>query len=220
MDKIAEEKIKKEIEKVLKTKKNQSVKWGYVRVSSKEQSEKRQVKELKNYGVDYIVVEKVSGKNFTDRPAYALLKSYCRKGDIIVCTALDRFSRSIIGTFTELEELEKIGVKANFLKEKIDTSDSITSTITLSLFTSLAEIERQLLLERQRQGYQALQKTPEGKLISKKGTIIGAKKKELTPQQLNMLIDYKQGKSQYNISQLAKLLELSRPTVYQKLKEI
>lgn len=220
MDKIAEEKIKKEIEKVLKTKKNQSVKWGYVRVSSKEQSEKRQVKELKNYGVDYIVVEKVSGKNFTDRPAYALLKSYCRKGDIIVCTALDRFSRSIIGTFTELEELEKIGVKANFLKEKIDTSDSITSTITLSLFTSLAEIERQLLLERQRQGYQALQKTPEGKLISKKGTIIGAKKKELTPQQLNMLLDYKQGKSQYNISQLAKLLELSRPTVYQKLKEI
>lgn len=220
MDKIAEEKIKKEIEKVLKTKKNQSVKWGYVRVSSKEQSEKRQVKELKNYGVDYIVVEKVSGKNFTDRPAYALLKSYCRKADIIVCTALDRFSRSIIGTFTELEELEKIGVKANFLKEKIDTSDSITSTITLSLFTSLAEIERQLLLERQRQGYQALQKTPEGKLISKKGTIIGAKKKELTPQQLNMLIDYKQGKSQYNISQLAKLLELSRPTVYQKLKEI
>ena len=220
MDKIAEEKIKKDIEKLLKTKKKQSIKWGYVRVSSKEQSEKRQVKELKSYGVDYIVVEKVSGKNFTDRPAYTLLKSYCRKGDIIVCTSLDRFSRSIIGTFTELEELEKIGVKANFLKEKIDTSDSITSTITLSLFTSLAQIERQLLLERQRQGYEALQRTAEGKLIAKTGRIIGAKKKELTPQQLNMLLDYKQGKSQYNISQLAKLLELSRPTVYQKLKEI
>ncbi|MEZ7734155.1 recombinase family protein [Fusobacterium periodonticum] len=219
MDKIAEEKIKKDIEKLLKAKKKQSIKWGYVRVSSKEQSEKRQIKELKSYGVDYIIVEKVSGKDF-NRPAYSLLKSYCRKGDIIVCTALDRFSRSIIGTFTELEELEKIGVKANFLKEKIDTSDSITSTITLSLFTSLAQIERQLLLERQRQGYEALERTAEGKLIAKTGRVIGAKKKELTPQQLNMLMDFKKGKSQYNISQLAKLLELSRPTVYQKLKEI
>lgn len=220
MDKIAEEKIKKDIEKLLKTKKKQSIKWGYVRVSSKEQSEKRQVKELKSYGVDYIVVEKVSGKNFTDRPAYTLLKSYCRKGDIIVCTALDRFSRSIIGTFTELEELEKIGVKANFLKEKIDTSDSITSTITLSLFTSLAQIERQLLLERQKQGYEALKRTKDGKLISKKGTLIGGKEKILTPQQINLLKDYKKGNSIYNLTQLAKIVNLSRPTLNKKLKEL
>ena len=215
---MVKSKKEKELEKVLNLKR--PIKWGYVRVSSKEQSEKRQEVELKKYGVDYIFTEKASGKNFQDREIYNKLIEHCKAEDIIICSSLDRFSRSIVATFTELEKLNQKGIKVVFLKEKIDTSDSITSTITLSLFTSLAQIERQLLLERQKQGYEALERTKDGKLISKKGTLIGGKEKILTPQQINLLKDYKKGNSIYNLTQLAKIVNLSRPTLNKKLKEL
>lgn len=213
-------KSKKEIElnKLLGLKR--PIKWGYVRVSTKEQSEKRQVKELKEYGVDFIMEEKASGKNFQDRELYNKLIGYCKTGDVIVCTALDRFSRNNLETFKELENLKEKGIRVVFLKENIDTTQNIASSLILSIFSSLAEIERERLLERQKEGYEALERTADGRLISKKGIIIGAKEKIFSNQQLNMLKEYKEGKSTYNLTQLAKILEVSRPTIYKKLKEL
>ena len=213
-------KSKKEIElnKLLELKR--PIKWGYVRVSTKEQSEKRQVKELKEYGVDFIMEEKASGKNFQDREIYNKLIGLCKTGDVIVCTALDRFSRNNLETFKELENLKEKGIRVIFLKENVDTTHNIASSLILSIFSSLAEIERERLLERQKEGYEALERTADGKLISKKGTIIGGKVKKLTQQQENLLKDYKNGKSIYNLTQLAKIVNLSRPTLYKKLKEI
>lgn len=213
-------KSKKEIElnKLLELKR--PIKWGYVRVSTKEQSEKRQVKELKEYGVDFIMEEKASGKNFQDRGIYNKLIGLCKTGDVIVCTALDRFSRNNLETFKELENLKEKGIRVIFLKENVDTTHNIASSLILSIFSSLAEIERERLLERQKEGYEALERTADGKLISKKGTIIGGKVKKLTQQQENLLKDYKNGKSIYNLTQLAKIVNLSRPTLYKKLKEI
>lgn len=213
-------KSKKEIElnKLLELKR--PIKWGYVRVSTKEQSEKRQVKELKEYGVDFIMEEKASGKNFQDREIYNKLIGLCKTGDVIVCTALDRFSRNNLETFKELENLKEKGIRVIFLKENVDTTHNIASSLILSIFSSLAEIERERLLERQKEGYEALERTADGRLISKKGTIIGAKEKIFSNQQLNMLKEYKEGKSTYNLTQLAKILEVSRPTIYKKLKEI
>lgn len=205
---------------LIRTKGNTPIIWGYTRVSSLEQSLERQKIELEDYGVDYILEEKASGKNFKDRNIYNLLIEEIRKGDKIICTSLDRFSRSVRETVKELELLEKKGVTVIFLKEKIDTSQTGISQLMLNIFSWVAEQERLTMLERQKKGYEALQKNEKGRLISKKGTIIGAKEKKFTNKQLELIKEYKNGKSIYNLSQLARLINVSRPTLYKKIKEL
>lgn len=196
--------------------------YGYVRVSSKEQSLKRQEKELMNEGVDKknIYKEMASGKSFKDRIEYQRLLDQCAVGDTIIFTSLDRFSRNVAETVKGLEILEKRGIKAKFLKEGITTEMQGIAKLIISIFSWVAEQERINLLERQRKGYEALERNEAGRLISKKGTLIGAKEKNFSKQQINMLKEFKEGKSTYNLTQLAKILEVSRPTIYKKLKEL
>lgn len=196
--------------------------YGYARVSSKEQSLKRQEKELINEGVDKknIYKEMASGKSFKDRIEYQRLLDQCAVGDTIIFTSLDRFSRNVAETVKGLEILEKRGIKAKFLKEGITTEMQGIAKLIISIFSWVAEQERINLLERQRKGYEALERNEAGRLISKKGTLIGAREKNFSKQQINMLKEFKEGKSTYNLTQLAKILEVSRPTIYKKLKEL
>ena len=196
--------------------------YGYARVSSKEQSLKRQIKELEEKGVDKknIYKEFGTGKTFQNRIEYQKMLDNCKVGDTIYFTSLDRFSRNVRETVKQLEILENRGLKAVFLKENISTEMKGVAQLIISIFSWVAEQERLTLLERQRQGYNALKKDENGRLLSKKGTIIGGKEKILTIQQINILKDYKLGKSTYNISQIARLLKVSRPTLYKKLKEL
>ncbi|WP_341875507.1 recombinase family protein (plasmid) [Fusobacterium polymorphum] len=217
---MSKKNIMEQMHDLIRTKGNNPIIWGYTRVSSLEQSLERQKIELEDYGVDYILEEKASGKNFKDRNIYNLLIENTRKEDKIICTSLDRFSRSVRETVKELELLEKKGVTVVFLKEKIDTSQTGISQLMLNIFSWVAEQERLTMLERQKKGYEALQKNEKGRLISKKGTIIGGKEKKFTNKQLELIRDYKQGKSIYNLSQLARLINVSRPTLYKKIKEL
>ena len=217
---MSKKNIMEQMHDLIRTKGNTPIIWGYTRVSSLEQSLERQKIELEDYGVDYILEEKASGKNFKDRNIYNLLIENTRKGDKIICTSLDRFSRSVRETVKELELLEKKGVTVIFLKEKIDTSQTGISQLMLNIFSWVAEQERLTMLERQKKGYEALQKNEKGRLISKKGTIIGAKEKKFTNKQLELIKEYKNGKSIYNLSQLARLINVSRPTLYKKIKEL
>lgn len=196
--------------------------YGYARVSTAEQSLKRQIKELEVRGIDKknIYKEFATGKDFKDRIEYQKLLDVCSVGDTIVFTSLDRFSRNVKETVKQLEILEKRGLKAIFLKENISTEMKGVAELIISIFSWVAEQERITLLERQKRGYEALERNDKGRLISKKGTLIGGKEKVFSNQQLNMLKEYKEGKSTYNLTQLAKILEVSRPTIYKKLKEI
>ena len=196
--------------------------YGYARVSSKEQSLKRQLKELEEQGIEKINIYKefVSGKNFKDRVEYHKLLSQCRVGDTIIFTSLDRFSRSVTEATKEFENLEKRGITAKFLKENIDTGKEDVSKLIMSICLWIAEEERKTLKKRQRQGYEALQKTENGRMISKKGTLIGGREKKLTKNQIEMIKEFKEGKSIYNLSQLARLINVSRPYLYKKLKEL
>lgn len=196
--------------------------YGYARVSTAEQSLKRQIKELEARGIDKknIYKEFSTGKDFKDRIEYQKLLDVCRVGDTIVFTSLDRFSRNVKETVKQLEILEKRGLKAIFLKENISTEMKGVAELIISIFSWVAEQERITLLERQKRGYEALERNDKGRLISKKGTLIGGKEKVFSNLQLNMLKEYKEGKSTYNLTQLAKILEVSRPTIYKKLKEI
>lgn len=196
--------------------------YGYARVSTAEQSLKRQIKELEARGIDKknIYKEFATGKDFKDRIEYQKLLDVCSVGDTIVFTSLDRFSRNVKETVKQLEILEKRGLKAIFLKENISTEMKGVAELIISIFSWVAEQERITLLERQKRGYEALERNDKGRLISKKGTLIGGKEKVFSNQQLNMLKEYKEGKSTYNLTQLAKILEVSRPTIYKKLKEL
>ena len=196
--------------------------YGYARVSTAEQSLKRQIKELEARGIvkKNIYKEFSTGKDFKDRIEYQKLLDVCSVGDTIVFTSLDRFSRNVKETVKQLEILEKRGLKAIFLKENISTEMKGVAELIISIFSWVAEQERITLLERQKRGYEALERNDKGRLISKKGTLIGGKEKVFSNQQLNMLKEYKEGKSTYNLTQLAKILEVSRPTIYKKLKEI
>lgn len=196
------------------------MKIGYIRVSTIDQSEERQKAILEKEGVDKIYIEKESGKNFEDREVYKMMKLKLRENDVLIFTSLDRFSRNTKETLKELEELKEMKVRIKFIKEGIDTTNKGITDLLINVFSWVAQQERETLLERQAEGYKALKRNEAGKMISKKGTIIGGKEKKLNNKQIELLKEYKTGKSNYNLSELARLINVSRPTIYKKLKEI
>ena len=196
------------------------MKIGYIRVSTADQSEERQKAILEREGVDKIYIEKESGKNFEDREVYKMMKLQLREGDVLIFASLDRFSRNTKETLKELEDLKEMKVKIKFIKEGIDATNKGITDLLINVFSWVAQQERETLLERQAEGYKALKRNEAGKMISKKGTIIGGKEKKLSNKQIELLKEYKNGKSNYNLSELARLINVSRPTIYKKLKEI
>lgn len=196
------------------------MKIGYIRVSTADQSEERQKAILEREGVDKIYIEKESGKNFEDREVYKMMKLQLREGDVLIFTSLDRFSRNTKETLKELEDLKEMKVRIKFIKEGIDATNKGITDLLINVFSWVAQQERETLLERQAEGYKALKRNEAGKMISKKGTIIGGKEKKLSNKQIELLKEYKNGKSNYNLSQIARLINISRPTLYKKLKEI
>ncbi len=123
---------------------------AYVRVSTEEQNEARQVEALKAYDLKKTFKEKVSGKN-TNRPQLEAMLDYAREGDTIYVHDLSRLARNTkdLLTLTETLEASKIGLVS--LKENIDTSTP-TGKLMLTMLGAIAEFERANLLERQREG--------------------------------------------------------------------
>lgn len=194
--------------------------YGYARVSSKEQNLERQLKILKENGVpkENIYKEFASGKSFTDRVEYKRLLEKCKVGDTIYFTSLDRFSRNITETSKQLEILENRGIKAVFIAEGISTEMLGVSKLIISIFSWVADQERQALLERQKQGYKALKKDDKGRMISNRtGKVIGRRELILDSRQLKLLEDYKSGKINITKVELAKLLGISRSVLYKKI---
>lgn len=194
--------------------------YGYARVSTDEQDLKRQTKELQEFGVlkENIREEKESAKTFEKREVYKSLIAECKAGDKIVCTSLDRFSRNVTATMKEIEELEQKGITVVFIKEQIDTSQKGISKLILSIFSWVAEQERLTLLERQRKAYDSLEKDSKGRLVSSRtGKPVGRQPKELTPRQLELLQDYKNGKLKINKVELANLLGVTKSFLYRRI---
>lgn len=123
---------------------------AYVRVSTVDQNEARQVECLKKYDIDKWYIEKVSGKN-ANREQLQLLLSEVEEGDTIYVHDFSRFARSTIDLLTIYEELKERGVHFVSNKENIDTSTS-TGKLMLTMIAAIAEFERENMLERQREG--------------------------------------------------------------------
>ena len=124
------------------------MKVGYVRVSTEEQNTARQEVALKD--VEKLFIEKVSGKDM-NRPQLRALLDFVREGDVVVVESYSRLARSTKDLLSIIEQLENKGVKFVSLKEQIDTS-SPQGRFCLVLFGGLAQFERELTLQRQREG--------------------------------------------------------------------
>ena len=124
--------------------------YGYIRVSSKEQNLARQQVEMQKLNLAYIFEEKASGKN-VDRPELQKMLSILSEGDTVVVLSIDRLARNTKDLLELVDLFKKKGINFISLKENIDTSTP-TGMFIITILGALSELEREYIRERQRQG--------------------------------------------------------------------
>ena len=132
------------------------MKVGYVRVSTMEQNTARQESLMESLGVEKIYIEKVSGKS-KDRPKLQEMMSFVREGDTLIVESISRFARNTRDLLDLVEQLKKKKVEFVSKKENIDTSTP-TGQFMLTVFGAMAQLERDTILERQREGIEEAKK--------------------------------------------------------------
>ena len=174
---------------------------GYLRVSSLDQKELRQ---LEGVTLDKRFVDKASGKDL-HRPELQQLTAYVREGDTVVCHSMDRLARNLDDLRRVVVGLTDRGVHVRFEKENLTFTgqDSPMSHLLLSVMGAFAQFERDLIRERQREGI-TLAKLREGAYIGRKHSLDPAQAKELRRR-----VDAGESKTA-----LAVELGISRQTIY------
>lgn len=125
---------------------------GYIRVSTQHQNMGRQHEDFSAKGItiDKLYEEKISGKN-TDRPQLKAMLQYVREGDTVYAESFSRLARSTRDLLEIVEDLTSKGVQFVSLKENVDTSTP-QGKFMLTVFAGLAQLERDTILQRQREG--------------------------------------------------------------------
>lgn len=181
--------------------------FGYVRVSSAEQNEARQLEALTAHGIaaEDITTDKLSGKNM-DRPGLAALLEKVRAGDIVTVTSIDRLGRNTKDVLSIVEQLDSKGANLVCLQQKLDTSTPIGKCV-LTILASFAEMERANIRQRQAEGIA---------IAKREGRFKGRGKKKLNELET---IYTKWRQNDITASQGAKLLDISRSTFYRRMKQ-
>ena len=122
----------------------------YVRCSTVEQNEARQLKMAEEQNAEKLFIDKASGKN-TDRAAFKEMMAFVRAGDVVIVESISRIARNTRDLLGIVSELTEKGVEFVSLKENMDTTTP-QGRFMLTVFGALAELERESILERQREG--------------------------------------------------------------------
>ena len=124
----------------------------YARVSTAEQNEERQIKAATDLGIEkeYIYIDKQSGKNAERKQLKEMIK-FARKGDTVYCDSISRIARNTKDLLNIIEELNEKQVDFVSLKENIDTKTP-QGKFMLTIFGACAELERECILQNQKQG--------------------------------------------------------------------
>ena len=140
---------------------------GYCRTSTLDQKYglEAQIDALNEQGVEKIFSEQIS--SVAKRPELESALDFCREGDVLVVTKLDRLARSIHDLWKIVNRLEEKKVELKILDLNLDTSTP-TGRLMLSMMGALAQFEREMLLERQREGIERAK--AEGKFKGRKPT--------------------------------------------------
>lgn len=179
---------------------------AYRRVSTLDQSTARQ---LDGMSFDTEFTDKASGKD-TQRPQLEAMLRHARTGDHVYVHSIDRLARNMADLLQLVEQLTGKGVAVSFVKEGLNfTSDKADpfQMLMLSMLGSVAQFERAIILERQREGIA---------IAKAEGKYKGGKAK-LVPDQVAALV------SRVNAGEpkakVARDFGISRETLYQYLKQ-
>ena len=181
------------------------MKIAYVRVSTVEQNEARQIEALKKYGVEKYFTEKVSAKD-TNRPQLQQMLEFAREGDTIYIHDFSRLARSTRDLLDITEKLQEKGIHLVSNKENIDTSTP-TGKLMLTMIAAINEFERTNLLERQREGI----------AIAKRNGVYSGRKPFTSDKFEGLYSQYIS--REINKTEFAKLLGTSRPTLDKLIRE-
>lgn len=184
-----------------------SARIGYARVSSDDQNLSRQLEILKPYNLDRIFTDHISGKDL-DRTGFRQMMDYVRDGDIIYVASMDRFARNLNDLLNVTQQLQDRGIAVHFLKENLSLNPegetSSMSKLILSIMGAVAEFERSLIRERQKEGI---------RLAIKRGVYKG--RKPTDPQIIEQAKELiRQGLSK---SKVCRKLNICRTTLYKYL---
>lgn len=141
---------------------------AYVRVSTAGQNETRQKEALKKYDIDKWFIEKASGKD-TNRPRLQEMLEYIREDDTVYVEEFSRLGRSTADLLDTVQRIENVGAKFVSLKENFDTKTP-TGKLQMTMMAAIAEFERSMILERQREGIAIAKR--EGKYKGRKAVSI------------------------------------------------
>ncbi|MEP0941213.1 MAG: recombinase family protein [Rhizobiaceae bacterium] len=176
---------------------------GYARTSTFDQTAgiEAQIRELVKIGTERVFSEQVS--SVSSRPELDAALDFVREGDALVVTKLDRLARSTVHLLSIVEELENKGISLRVLDfggTEVDTH-SPTGKLTLTMFAAMAQFEREMMLERQREGIARAKL--QGKYKGRKPTAM-AKKSEVLEMRTKGI----------GATQIAAELGISRASVY------
>ena len=182
------------------------MKIGYVRVSTQEQNTIRQEVLMKSLGVEQLYIDKASGKN-ADRPELRKVLTYVRQGDTVIVEAISRFARNTRDLLELVEQLTAKRVEFISQKEAIDTTTP-TGKFMLTIFGAVAELEREYILQRQREGIA---------IAKEQGRYTGRRPIE-TPELERVVRQWRGG--DITAVEAMRRLNLKPTTFYRKVKEI
>jgi DNA invertase Pin-like site-specific DNA recombinase len=181
---------------------------GYIRCSTAEQNEARQLVMMKEQNAEKLFVDKASGKN-TDREAFKEMMKFVRSGDIVIVESISRIARNTRDLLAIISELTEKGVEFISLKESIDTTTP-QGRFMLTVFGALAELERESILERQREGIE---------IAKSEGKYKGRKPIEYSEDRLKTLCK-KWRAGEITATAAMKELNLKPNTFYRRVKEL
>ena len=181
--------------------------FNYIRVSTALQNTDRQ---LLNVSSNREYTDKLSGKD-TNRPQLQAMLDNLREGDIINVHSMDRLARNVQDLLSLIDTIMKKGTTIKFHKENLtfeaNKKTDAFQKLMLTLLGAVSEFEREIILERQREGIA---------IAKQKGKYKGGKKK-LSNEQINEIKAVVMDRTT-NISQLAKKYNVTRQTIYNLVK--
>lgn len=136
--------------------------YGYVRVSTKEQNEERQLIAVNDFGIDRIFMDKQSGKDF-ERPQYKKMVKKLKPDDILVIKSIDRLGRNYEEILEQWRVITKVKSTAIVVldmplldtRKNKDLTGTLIADIVLQLLSYVAQTEREFIRQRQKEGIQA-----------------------------------------------------------------
>lgn len=196
------------------------MKIGYARVSSKEQNLARQIEALKTAGCEKIYTDKISGKNF-DRPEYQKMISELTNNDILIILSIDRLGRNydeIMAEWRKITKDIKAGVKVldmplldTTVGRTRDLTDTFIADLVLQILSYVANLEREHIRERQREGIEIAKREGKFKNCGRKKIDID---KELFSKNLKLFETGELSKAEF-----ARRMNISRPKLDNLLRE-